>query len=375
MIIGVPKEIKKSESRVSMTPSGVAALVHQGHQVLVETNAGLGAGFSDDAYLDEGAQIVATAKEAWSAELVVKVKEPLPEEYLYFREGLILYTYLHLAADKELTHHLLEKRVVSIAYETIQLADGSLPLLAPMSEIAGRLSITEGAYHLKKLSGGKGILLSGVPGVERARVLIIGGGVAGTNAAKIAIGIGAKVEIVDNNIHRLRELDDIFGSTIETIYSTPKNIATHIKHADVVIGSVLIPGEKAPYLVTEEMVKTMQPGSVLIDIAIDQGGCFETTKGPTTHEKPIYEVHGTIHYSVANMPGAVPQTATLALTNATLNYALLLAKKGWKQACLEDSALAKGFNTVNGQVVYKGVAHSLGLPYTPVKEVLERVNG
>ncbi|MFV0561405.1 MAG: alanine dehydrogenase, partial [Enterococcus sp.] len=229
MIIGVPKEIKKSESRVSMTPSGVAALVHQGHQVLVETNAGLGAGFSDDAYLDEGAQIVATAKEAWSAELVVKVKEPLPAEYLYFREGLILYTYLHLAADKELTHHLLEKRVVSIAYETIQLADGSLPLLAPMSEIAGRLSITEGAYHLKKLSGGKGILLSGVPGVERARVLIIGGGVAGTNAAKIAIGIGAKVEIVDNNIHRLRELDDIFGSTIETIYSTPKNIATHIK--------------------------------------------------------------------------------------------------------------------------------------------------
>ncbi|MFV0561030.1 MAG: alanine dehydrogenase, partial [Enterococcus sp.] len=229
--------------------------------------------------------------------------------------------------------------------------------------------------HLKKLSGGKGILLSGVPGVERARVLIIGGGVAGTNAAKIAIGIGAKVEIVDNNIHRLRELDDIFGSTIETIYSTPKNIATHIKQADVVIGSVLIPGEKAPYLVTEEMVKTMQSGSVLIDIAIDQGGCFETTKGPTTHEEPTYEVHGTIHYSVANMPGAVPQTATLALTNATLNYALLLAKKGWKQACLEDSALAKGLNTVNGQVVYKGVAHSLGLPYTPVKEVLERVNG
>ena len=370
MLIGVPKEIKNNENRVALTPAGVLQLVNAGHKIIIETTAGIGSGFLDEDYIKAGAEIVNTAKEAWNVEMVMKVKEPLPAEFDFFKENLILFTYLHLAPEVELTRVLCEKKVVAIAYETIQLSDGTLPLLTPMSEVAGRMSSQIGAYLLEAPFGGKGILLAGVPGVARAKVTIIGGGVAGTNAAKIAKGLGADVTILDIDANRLRELEDIFGASIKTLMSNAYNLAEAIKQADLVIGAVLVPGAKAPKIVTEEMVKQMSKGSVIVDIAIDQGGCFETIDRITTHEKPTYIKHGVIHYSVANMPGAVPYTSTAALTNVTLPYALQLANKGYKQAVLDDEALLKGINVLNGHVTYKAVADDQGLAYTSAADLL-----
>lgn len=372
MRIGVPKEIKNNENRVAMTPAGVINLVKYGHEMIVETGAGIGSGFTDEQYAEAGALIAATAAEAWNADMVMKVKEPLPEEYDYFREGMILFTYLHLAPEPELTKALVEKKVVGIAYETVQLPNGSLPLLTPMSEVAGRMAAQIGAQFLEKMNGGKGVLLSGVPGVKRGKVTIIGGGVVGTNAAKIAIGLGADVTIIDLSPERLRQLDDIFGAEINTLISNPFNIAEAIKESDLVIGAVLIPGAKAPKLVTEEMVKEMQPGSVLVDVAIDQGGIFETSDRITTHDQPTYEKHGVVHYAVANMPGAVPRTSTIALTNVTVPYALQIANKGYKQACLDNEALRKGINTLAGRVTYRAVAEAQSLPYADAQELLNR---
>jgi alanine dehydrogenase len=363
MRIGVPKEIKNNENRVAITPAGTLQLVRAGHSVIVQTCAGEGSGFSDEEYLKAGAAIVATAEETWAAEMVMKVKEPIKSEYRHFREGLILFTYLHLAPEYELTMALIESKVIGIAYETVQVANGSLPLLTPMSEVAGRMAAQVGAQFLEKPEGGKGILLAGVPGVKRGKVSIIGGGVAGTNSAKIAIGLGAEVTIVDSNPERLRQLDDIFGSQVSTLMSNPYNIAEVVKESDLVIGSVLIPGAKAPKLVTEEMIKSMQPGSVVVDIAIDQGGSFETTDQITTHDNPVYVKHGVLHYAVANMPGAVPRTSTLALTNATISYAAQIATKGVRKACLENKALLKGINTLDGYVTYEAVASAHNLPY------------
>ena len=356
MIIGVPKEIKNNENRVAVTPAGVEAFLSAGHSVKIETNAGAGSGFTDQSYEKAGAVIVPTAAEAWSAEMVMKVKEPIESEFQYFRNDLILFTYLHLAAEPKLTHALVEKKVTAIAYETIQLPNGALPLLTPMSEVAGRMAVQIGAAYLEKPNGGKGVLLSGVPGVRRGKVTIIGGGVAGTNAAKIAIGLGAEVTIIDNNLDRLRQLDDIFGYQVSTIASNSASIAKAVKNSDLVIGAVLIPGAKAPKLVTESMVKVMEPGSVIVDVAIDQGGMFETADHVTTHENPVYVKHGVLHYSVGNMPGAVPYTSTIALTNATLQYALQIAGKGFAKAFADNAALAKGLNVFNGAVTYKAVA-------------------
>jgi alanine dehydrogenase len=372
MRIGVPKEIKNNENRVAMTPAGVINLVKFGHVVHIETGAGLGSGFSDADYVDAGAIIVESALDAWSMDMVMKVKEPLREEYQYFREGLILFTYLHLAPEPELTKALIENKVVGIAYETVQLSNGSLPLLTPMSEVAGRMSSQIGAQFLEKVHGGKGILLAGVPGVNRGKVTIIGGGVAGTNAAKMAIGLGASVTIIDLSPDRLRQLDDIFGSDVTTLMSNHYNIAEEVKSSDLVIGAVLIPGAKAPKLVTEEMIQSMSPGSVVVDIAIDQGGIFETTDRITTHDKPTYEKHGVVHYAVANMPGAVPRTSTMALTNVTVPYALQIANKGYKKACLENEALLKGINTLEGYVTYEAVAEAHGLEYAASRELLEK---
>jgi len=370
--IGIPKEIKNNENRVAMTPSGVVNLVRYGHEVFIEKNAGLGSGFLDDDYRSNGATIVETSREAWSMDMVMKVKEPLPSEYQYFREGLILFTYLHLAPEPELTKALMERKVVGIAYETVQLANQSLPLLTPMSEVAGRMAPQVGAQFLEKVNGGKGILLSGVPGVQRGKVTIIGGGVAGTNAAKMAIGLGAKVTIIDLNPDRLRQLDDIFGSDVTTLMSNPYNIAEAVKESDLVIGAVLIPGAKAPKLVTEEMVRSMTQGSVIVDIAIDQGGIFETTDRITTHDQPTYVKHGVVHYAVANMPGAVPRTSTFALTNVTVPYALQIANKGYKKACLENEALLKGINTLGGFVTYPAVAEAQGLSASNPRTLLEQ---
>ncbi|MEK3991467.1 alanine dehydrogenase [Robertmurraya sp. FSL R5-0851] len=372
MRIGVPKEIKNNENRVAMTPAGVINLVKFGHVVHIETGAGLGSGFSDDDYVDAGAIIVESALKAWSMDMVMKVKEPLREEYQYFREGLILFTYLHLAPEPELTKALIENKVVGIAYETVQLSNGSLPLLTPMSEVAGRMATQIGAQFLEKVHGGKGILLAGIPGVNRGKVTIIGGGVAGTNAAKMAIGLGASVTIIDLNPDRLRQLDDIFGRDVTTLMSNHYNIAEEVKSSDLVIGAVLIPGAKAPKLVTEEMIQSMSPGSVVVDIAIDQGGIFETTDRITTHDKPTYEKHGVVHYAVANMPGAVPRTSTMALTNVTVPYALQIANKGYKKACLENEALLKGINTLEGYVTYEAVAEAHGLEYAASRELLEK---
>ncbi|MGG5254786.1 alanine dehydrogenase [Neobacillus sp. SM06] len=370
MRIGVPKEIKNNENRVAMTPAGVVNLLKFGHEVWIEKGAGLGSGFTDADYIAAGAQMVGTAKEAWSMDMVMKVKEPLPTEYSYFREGLILFTYLHLAAETELTKALIDRKVTGIAYETVQLPNRSLPLLTPMSEVAGRMAPQVGAQFLEKVNGGKGILLSGVPGVQRGKVTIIGGGVAGTNAAKMAIGLGAKVTIIDLNPERLRQLDDIFGSDVTTLISNPYTIAEAVKESDLVIGAVLIPGAKAPKLVTEEMIQSMNPGSVVVDIAIDQGGIFETTDRMTTHDHPTYEKHGVVHYAVANMPGAVPRTSTIALTNVTVPYALEIANKGYRRACLENEALLKGINTLNGFVAYKAVAEAHGLGYANASTLL-----
>lgn len=370
MRIGIPKEIKNNENRVAMTPAGVIHLIKSGHDVFIEKDAGIGSGFKDDDYSAAGAKLVDSAQEAWSMDMVMKVKEPLPGEYQYFHENLILFTYLHLASEPGLTQALTEKKVIGIAYETVQLANRTLPLLTPMSEVAGRMAAQVGAQFLEKVYGGKGILLSGVPGVKRGKVTIIGGGVAGTNAAKMAIGLGAEVTIIDLSPDRLRQLDDIFGNDVITLMSNPYNIADAVKDSDLVIGAVLIPGAKAPKLVTEEMIRSMSQGSVVVDIAIDQGGIFETTDQITTHDHPTYLKHGVVHYAVANMPGAVPRTSTIALTNVTVPYAVQIANKGYKQACLENEALLKGVNTLNGYVTYKAVAEALNLEYRDAKSLL-----
>lgn len=370
MIIGVPKEIKNNENRVAMTPAGVVTLKSAGHEIRIETGAGVGSSFTDEDYINAGAVIVNSAEEAWNVDMVMKVKEPVESEYKYFKEGLILFTYLHLAPEPELTKALIDNKVVGIAYETVQLPNRSLPLLTPMSEVAGRMAVQIGAQYLEKTQGGKGIILGGVPGVQRGKVTIIGGGIAGTNAAKIALGMGADVTVIDLSADRLRQLDDIFGRDVQTLMSNPFNIAQAVKEADLVIGAVLIPGAKAPKLVSEEMIKSMQPGSVVIDIAIDQGGIFETSDRVTTHDNPTYVKHGVVHYAVANMPGAVPKTSTTALTNNTVPFALQIANKGYVKACLENEALKLGLNTLDGHVVYKAVADSQSLPYVDVDAVL-----
>ncbi|NUK30008.1 alanine dehydrogenase [Parageobacillus sp. VR-IP] len=370
MIIGVPKEIKNNENRVAITPAGVMSFVQAGHTVLIEKDAGIGSGFTNEDYASAGAQIIEQAQDVWAkADMVMKVKEPLPSEYGYFRPGLILFTYLHLAAEPELTRALKEKGVIAIAYETVQVGR-TLPLLTPMSEVAGRMAAQIGAQFLEKPYGGKGILLGGVPGVGRGKVTIIGGGVVGTNAAKVAVGLGADVTIIDLNADRLRELDDIFGHQITTLMSNPMNIAQAVAEADLVIGAVLIPGAKAPKLVTEDMVKAMKPGSVIVDVAIDQGGIVETSDHVTTHDNPTYVKYGVVHYAVANMPGAVPRTSTLALTNVTLPYALQIANKGVHQAIADNHALKLGVNVANGEITYEAVARDLGYNYVPVEEAL-----
>lgn len=363
MKIGVPKEIKNNENRVAMTPAGIVSLKKAGHEIYVETGAGIGSGFTDSQYAEVGATIVKSAEEAWSSDMIMKVKEPLPEEYDYIQQGQILFTYLHLANEPELTKLLVEKKVVGIAYETVQLPNRTLPLLTPMSEVAGRMATQIGAQFLEKNYGGKGILLAGIPGVQRAKVTIIGGGVVGMNAAKIAVGLGANVTIIDLNPERLRQLDDVFGSSVNTVMSNPMNIAENVKNSDLVIGSVLIPGAKAPVLVTEEMVASMAEGSVIVDVAIDQGGNFATSDRITTHDNPTYMKHGVVHYTVANMPGAVPRTSTIGLTNVTIPYTLQIANKGYKQACLENEALMKGLNTLNGYVTHEEVAKAHELEY------------
>lgn len=370
MVIGILKEIKADENRVSMTPHGVEVAVQHGHTVLVEKGAGLGSGFPDEAYRSVGAQIVDTPPEIYArADMVMHVKEPLPPEYELIRENQIIFTYLHLAADESLTRVLMERRSVNIAYETIQRADGSLPLLTPMSEVAGRMAVQQACKYLETAYGGQGVLLGGVPGVEPATVVILGGGVVGTNAAKMACGLGAKVFVLDKNLERLRYLSDVMPPNCFLLASSPAAIRDVIKKADVVIGAVLVPGAKAPKLVTRDMLSTMKEGAVLIDVAIDQGGCFETSR-PTTHKEPVYTVDGVVHYCVANMPGAVPKTSTLALTNATLPYALEIADKGWRRAMKENPEIAKGANVVSGVVNHPGVAEAFGLDHVPVENLL-----
>jgi alanine dehydrogenase len=370
MIVGVLKEIKAEENRVCMTPAGVEVMKQNGHTVLVEKNAGTGSGFTNTAYKNAGAEIVNTPKEIFKrAKMVMHVKEPLPAEYDLIRKDQIIFTYLHLAAVEELTQLLIKSGSINIAYETIQKADGSLPLLTPMSEVAGRMAIQQGAKYLEMAQGGHGVLLGGVPGVDPGTVVIIGGGIVGTNAAKMACGLGAKVYILDMNLERLRYLSDVMPSNCFLLMSKPTTVRRLIKEADVVVGAVLIPGAKAPKLITREMLKTMKKGAVLVDVAIDQGGCFETSK-PTTHGKPIYKVGGVVHYCVANMPGAVPKTSTLALTNATLPYAVEIANKGWKKAMQENPEIGFGANVINGKVTYQGVAEAFGLKYTPIDKLL-----
>ncbi|MHC1743059.1 MAG: alanine dehydrogenase [Syntrophobacteraceae bacterium] len=370
MIVGILKEIKAEENRVSMTPAGVEVMKKHGHTVLVERSAGAGSGFEEGAYEAAGAELVATPKEIFDrAEMVMHVKEPLPPEYELIREDQIVFTYLHLAAAETLTHKLIESKSVNIAYETIQRADGSLPLLTPMSEVAGRMAIQQGAKYLEMAQGGHGILLGGVPGVDPGMVVIIGGGIVGTNAAKMACGLGAKVYLLDMNLDRLRYLSDVMPANCFLLMSTPATVRDLITRADVVVGAVLIPGAKAPKLISRDMLKTMKKGAVLVDVAIDQGGCFETSRA-TTHSNPIYAVDGIVHYCVANMPGAVPKTSTLALTNATLPYAVEIASKGWKRAMRENSDIRQGANVVRGKVTFKGVAEAFGLDHTPIDTFL-----
>ena len=374
MLIGVPREIKTREYRVGMTPAGVRALVGHGHKVMVETSAGDGSAIGDEAYVRAGATIVKTAAEAWSGDMVVKVKEPLPAEYGFFREGLILYTYLHLAAELELTKELAAKKVIGVAYETIQLEDNSLPLLRPMSEVAGRMAVQVGASCLEKEKGGKGVLLGGVPGTRRGRVVILGGGVVGRNAATIAVGMGAQVTVLDVRAETMSYLEDVFGGAIETLYSNAENIESAVMRADLVIGAVLVPGAKAPLLVTEELIGKMEKGSVVVDVAVDQGGCIETIKA-TTHDNPTYEVSGVIHYGVANMPGAVPMTSTFALTNATRPYGRKIADLGLAAAVKSDLALARGLNTFGGHITYEAVAKDLGYDYMPIHDAISGKTG
>ncbi|RBW68527.1 alanine dehydrogenase [Bacillus taeanensis] len=372
MIIGVPKEIKNNENRVALTPAGLLSFVNAGHKVLVEKDAGVGSGFTNEDYANAGAEIIDAAEDVWAqAEMIMKVKEPLSSEYGYFREGLILFTYLHLAAEPALAQALKEKGVIAIAYETVE-ANRTLPLLTPMSEVAGRMAAQIGSQFLQKAHGGKGILLAGVPGVSRGKVTIIGGGVVGTNATKMAIGLGADVTIIDLSADRLRQLDDIFGNQINTLMSNPLNIARAVSEADLLIGAVLIPGAKAPKLVTEEMVKAMKPGSVVVDVAIDQGGIVETVDHITTHDNPTYEKHGVVHYAVANMPGAVPRTSTIALTNVTVPYALQIANKGVHKAISENESLKLGLNAANGEITYEAVAKDLGYTFVAPEKVFEK---
>jgi alanine dehydrogenase len=370
MIVGVPKEIKSHENRIAVVPGGVEALVAHGHQVLVEEGGGLGSGFDDSAYESVGAEIVADVDELWArADMIVKVKEPIAPEYERIREGQVLFTYFHFAADETLTRTILERKCVAIAYETVQLDTGELPLLTPMSEVAGRMAVQEGAKYLEKNQGGCGVLLGGVPGVLPAEVVILGGGVVGTNAAWIAAGFGAHVTILDLDLDRLRYLADVMPANVDTLFSNRRNILEQIARADLLVGAVLLPGAKAPSLVTQEDLKLMKDGSVIVDVAVDQGGCVETVR-PTTHDDPIYVVEGVIHYCVANMPGAVPRTSTLALTNATSPYMMALANKGWVRACQEDDALALGINAADGKLTYGAVGEAFGLESIDVSEVL-----
>jgi len=371
MIIGVPKEIKTEEYRVGIVPAGVRLLRASGHRVLIEKSAGEGAGISDQEFEAAGADLASSAAEVYGeAELLMKVKEPLPPEYGLLKPGLMIYTYLHLAPAPDLTALLLEKDVITIAYETIQLVDGSLPLLIPMSEIAGRMAVQVGAHYLEKTAGGRGVLLGGVPGVHRGRVTILGGGVVGANAAKIAVGMGAMVTIIDINQARLMALDDIFGSAITTLISNPDTIEHTVRESHLVIGAVLVPGGRAPSLVNREMIAQMKPGTVIVDVAVDQGGCCDTCR-PTTHDQPVFEVDGVTHYCVANMPGAVPRTSTFALTNVTIDYALKIAGQGLKATVAADPALAKGVNVYRGHITHETVARDLGYPYKPLAEVVK----
>ena len=370
MIIGVPKEIKDNEFRVSLTPGGAYQLARDGHQVLIEKHAGEGSGFADSEYTEAGAQLIDKAADVWSkSEMIMKVKEPLHGEYPYLREGLLLYTYLHLAADEELTKQLVARRVTGIAYETVELPDGSLPLLTPMSEVAGKMAVQIAAHCLEKPSGGRGKLLGGIPGVLPADVVIIGGGMVGTNAAMVALGMGAAVLIVDIIADRLRYLTEVLHGNLKTLISSPRNVAEAVRRADVVIGAVLVKGAKAPRLVTREMISTMKLGSVVVDVAVDQGGCVETTH-PTSHSQPTFLVDGVLHYCVPNIPGAVPRTSTYGLSNATLPYALRLANKGFLQAIKDNPALAKGVNTYKGQVTYQAVAEAFGIQHRPLAELI-----
>ncbi len=370
MIIGVPKEIKNNENRIALTPAGAAELVKHGHEVYVQAGGGSGSGFKDEDYIAAGAIMLPTIEDVYGiAEMIIKVKEPIESEYKLIKKGQILYTYFHFASSETLTNAMLENGSVCLAYETVELEDRSLPLLVPMSEVAGRMSVQEGAKYLEKTYGGYGVLLGGVPGVPPANVLIIGGGIVGTEAAKMAAGLGADVTIMDVSLKRLRYLDDIMPPNVKTMMSNEYNIREAVKYNDVIIGAVLIPGAKAPHLVTRNMLSTMKPGTVLVDVAVDQGGCFETTMA-TTHAEPTFVIDDVIHYCVANMPGAVPRTSTIALTNATLPYAIQIAEKGWKKACTDSIPLRKGLNVVDGKVVYKGVADAFNLPYHNVETVL-----
>ncbi len=370
MIIGVPKEIKNNENRVALTPAGASELIKHGHTLYVQKTAGEGSGFSDSEYQASGATILNTIEEVYAiAEMIIKVKEPIESEYSLIKKDQLLFTYFHFASYEPLTHAMIERGAVCLAYETVEKADRSLPLLIPMSEVAGRMSIQEGAKYLEKPMGGRGVLLGGVPGVKPAEVLVLGGGIVGTQAAKMAAGLGARVTMMDISLPRLRQLDDIMPANVETMISNEYNVRNAIKTADLVIGGVLIPGAKAPKLITRDMLPSMKKGAVIVDVAIDQGGCFETSK-PTTHAEPCYEVDGVVHYCVANMPGAVPYTSTLALTNATLPYAVQLANKGWKKACADSNELTLGLNVISGKVVYKGVAEAFNLEYTEVDSFL-----
>lgn len=367
MKIGIPKEIKNNESRVGMTPAGVAELVKHGHEVYVQHTAGENSGFSDEDYIKSGARILPTIEDTYlTADMIVKVKEPVESEYPLIKQGQLVFTYFHFACDRRLTEAMIKSGSVCLAYETVQSADGSLPLLIPMSEVAGRMATLNGAYYLQKTKGGKGKLICGVPGVKPAKVLVLGGGIVGQAAARVAAGMGANVVITDISLPLLRELSITMPSNVDAIYSSHHNIIKELPDTDIVVGSVLIPGDKAPHLITRDMLGLMEKGSVLVDVAIDQGGCFETSH-PTTHSEPVYEVDGIVHYAVANIPGAVPNTSTMALTNATLKYAIALADKGWRKACREDRSLFEGLNIVEGKVTYKAVADVFNLPYEPLK--------
>ncbi len=370
MLIGVPREIKSDEYRVALTPAGAEDLARAGHEIVVEAGAGLGSGFTDDFYEHAGARVVDTAQEVWAvAEMILKVKEPIEPEWPLMRAGQVLFTYFHFAASEDLTRAVMDSGAVAIAYETVELDSRELPLLTPMSEVAGRMAVQEGAKYLEKPQGGLGVLLGGVPGVLSGKVLVLGGGVVGTNAAKMAAGLGARVSIMDVDLHRLRYLDDVMPANVQGLFSTRYAIRKQVEDADLVIGAVLIPGAKAPKLIEKDDLKLMRPGTVIVDVAVDQGGCVETIR-PTTHKDPVYTVDDVIHYGVANMPGGVPRTSTLALTNATLPYARALAGKGWRKACSDDRALRKGLNVVEGKITYAGVAEAFGLESIPVDDAL-----